>query len=410
MKFTTKMRLALLATVATATFVQPAMALDAQAFVDRIASLCGTMGYVVEPGPVSASGDTVTVKGVKIGINGEAPVAMDTELTFSGVTEQADGSYTATSLTMPDFEYDIAEKVPGHISLKNISVDGLYVPATDALTYAASMQAFASASAGPISVTRNGAEVLSVQSISTTNTFSPAQGSASLTDVASEFYLEGFAADLSSVGEEDPAAGAVIDALGFTNVSGDISESMSWSIADGHIVLDQLLIDIADQGSLDIGADVTGFTPAVMDMIYSAQNASADKTKSAEEIDQANAMMGMQIMSSVSVNSASVRYDDAALAPALLAYFASQQGIEPAQLVESLKAMVPATLAGFGMPALTAIVEPAVSAFLEDPQSLEVAINPATPTNGMMLMGAAANPDGLVKMLDLTVTANEAAD
>ena len=115
-------------------------------------------------------------------------------------------------------------------------------------------------------------------------------------------------------------------------------------------------------------------------------------------------------MSSISITSASLRYDDASLANSLIDYFAKQQGTDHAGFVTGLKAMVPAMLAGVGIPALDAIVVPAVNTFLDDPQSLEVAVAPAAPTNLMVLMGAASNPAGLIQTLNLTVTPNVAAE
>ncbi|WDR02303.1 hypothetical protein PSQ19_16985 [Devosia algicola] len=192
MKLTTKVRLALLATIGTAAMVQPVMALDAQAFVDRVAAVYGAMGYDIEPGAVEADGSTVVVKGVTVAVSGEAPTNFAADLTFTGVIENADGSYTAQSLTMPDFEYDITEKTPGHVSLKNIVVNGIYVPAGDKVNFIASLQGYASASAGPLSVTRKGLEVITIDKIANDNTFNPQQGSADLVDVKSSFEAHRF--------------------------------------------------------------------------------------------------------------------------------------------------------------------------------------------------------------------------
>jgi hypothetical protein len=67
-------------------------------------------------------------------------------------------------------------------------------------------------------------------------------------------------------------------------------------------------------------------------------------------------------------------------------------------------------LAGSGIPALNDIVIPPLSAFLDDPQSLEAAIAPPSPTSLLVLMAAAANPASLITALGFTVTANSAAE
>jgi hypothetical protein len=127
-----------------------------------------------------------------------------------------------------------------------------------------------------------------------------------------------------------------------------------------------------------------------------------------EEQAQAQMMSGMALMQGVSIVGTSVRYDDASLAGRLLDFFAASSGSERAEFVTGLKAMLPAMLAETGIPALNDLVVPPVSAFLDDPQSLEVRIAPPSPTSLLVLMAAAANPAGLITALGLAVEANAA--
>lgn len=95
-------RLLLLSGVATTALMGPAMALEAQAFVDRVAEVYKTIGYDFSFGAATLDGNTITVDGVTVGFTHEAgvePMAFDTEITFSGVTEWDDGSYSAESVT-----------------------------------------------------------------------------------------------------------------------------------------------------------------------------------------------------------------------------------------------------------------------------------------------------------------------
>jgi len=120
-------------------------------------------------------------------------------------------------------------------------------------------------------------------------------------------------------------------------------------------------------------------------------------------------MVGMELLQALTLTSSSLRYDDAGLAPKLLDMFAQQSGADRAQFVEGLKAMVPQMVGQLGVQPLTDMVVPAVNAFLDDPQSIEVAVKPATPTTLLVLSAAAANPAGLISALGLAVTANQAA-
>jgi hypothetical protein len=408
-------RLLLLSGVATTALMGPAMALEAQAFVDRVAQVYKTIGYEFTFGEASLDGDTITVDGVTVGFSPEAgvePVTFDTEITFSGVVEGADGSYTAASVSIPDIdtEFASAPEPVGRLTVSDVSAEGLYLPAGETIPAVALLQLVQSISTGPLSVTRDGVEVISVESMEASTTFNPAQGSADLVDLSSVLAISGIWLDLSTVGEEDAAAGAVIEALGITTISGDITQDMTWAMADGHIVLNEFLFDFADLGALDLTADLTGLTPAILDQIYAMQAGMGTGGEMTEEQAQAQMMQGMALMQGVSIVGASVRYDDASLAGKLLDFFAAQSGADRATFVEGLKAMLPAMIAESGIPALNDVVVPPVSAFLDDPQSLEVKVAPPSPTSLLVLMAAAANPAGLITALGLAVEANTAAE
>lgn len=408
-------RLLLLSGVATTALMGPAMALEAQAFVDRVAEVYKTIGYDFSFGEATLDGDTITVDGVTVGFEPEAgvePMTFDTEITFSGVVEGADGSYTADSVTIPDIdtEFASAPEPVGHLTLSDISAEGLYLPAGETIPAVALLQLVQSISTGPLSVTRDGVEVISVDAMEATTTFNPAQGSADLVDLSSTLAISGIWLDLSTVGEEDATAGAVIESLGLTTVSGDITQDMTWSMADGHLVLNEFLFDFADLGALNLTTDLTGLTPDVLDQIYAMQAAMGDGGEMTEEQAQAQMMSGMALMQGVNIVGTSVRYDDASLAGKLLDFFAAQSGADRATFVEGLKASLPSMIAESGVPALADLIVPPVSTFLDDPQSLEVKVAPASPTSLLVLMAAAANPAGLITALGLAVEANSPAE
>jgi len=415
MKITQTATLMLLATTASLAALQPANALEAQAFVDRVAAVYKHIGYDLKFGPATLDGDTVTVDGVTIGLAGmdgeDMSFKADTELTFSGVTEREDGAYFVDSLAIPDIDAPIEAEPAGHISLVDISLDGLYIPAGDTVPASELLQLVGSISTGALSVERDGKEVVSVDSMEAASTFNPEQGSDALVDLASTLAISGISVDLSSVGEDDPAAGATIDGLGLTTITGDITQNLNWSMADGHMVMDEFLFDFVDVGALNIALDASGLTPTVLDQLYAMQSTMAEGGgELTAEQQQAQMMSGMALMQGVSITSASLRYDDASLAGKLLDFYAEQSGTDRATFVEGLKSALPSILAGSGIPALNDVVIPPVEAFLDDPQSIELAVAPPSPTSILVLMAAAANPAGLITALNLTLTANEAAE
>ena len=393
--------------MATLALMQPAMALDAQTFVDRIAAVYKIGGYDIQFGAATLDGTTITVDGATVGVAGvDEPWTIDTTLTFTGVAEGDDGSFTADALTIPDVDTEFAQDPVGHVSLVDISATDIYLPPEDKVNVTALLESVGSLTTGPLSVTRDGTEVISYDSIEAVNEFSYDDANA-LTDIASTFAVNGIWADLSTVSEEDAEAGAVIQALGLTEINGNISQSMTWGMTDGHLVIDDFSFDFADIGAINFKADISGLTPAVLEKIYAMDAASTGSTPEEQQAQQM--MVGMELLQALTLTGSSLRYDDAGLAPKLLDMFAAQSGADRATFVEGLKAMVPQLVGQAGIPALTDLVTPAANAFLDDPKSIEVAVRPATPTTLLVLSAAAANPAGLISALGLAVTANQPA-
>ena len=71
--------------------------------------------------------------------------------------------------------------------------------------------------------------------------------------------------------------------------------------------------------------------------------------------------------------------------------------------------IVPALLSQSPTPALNEQAAAAVKIFLDDPKSLEVSINPGRPVGFMELAAGAQDPNAVVDLLKVKITANEAA-
>jgi hypothetical protein len=394
--------------MAVLVMAQPALALDADAFLDRIESVYKVMGYDFSFGAATLSGDTVTVDGVTVTIAGmsDEPMVLDTELTFTGVVENDDGSYAAERLSVPDIDTVFASEPEGRLTVANIVAEDLWLPPEGVTDAEALIQVLGSMSTGALTLTRDGANVLTIDGMEATSEFT-FDSADELEKITSRFGIANIWADLSTVGEEDPQAGAVIEALGLTSISGNITQQMDWTMADGRMVFDQFLMDFNDVGALSLTADIAGFTPAVLDKIYAMQSSDLDPTS--EEAQAQQMMMGMEMAQAITISNVVTRYDDAGIAPKLLDMFASQSGTDRASFVEGVKAMLPMMVAESGIPQLNDLVVPPVSEFLDDPKSLEVAVKPATPTSILVLAAAAANPAGLIQALGLAVTANQPA-
>lgn len=390
----------------TLSLMQPAMALDTETFVDRVETVYKAMGYDLSFGAATLSGDTITVDGVTVNVPGAdmEPMVLDTELTFSGVVENDDGSYFADSVTVPDIDMEFGDDHVGHLTLVDMVAEDLWLPPEGQTSADVLLQVVGRMATGPLTLSRDGVEVVKIDGMEAASEFAYDDNDA-LESISSSLSISNIWADLSTVGEEEPEAGAVIAALGLTTVSGNITQSIDWTMADGHLAVNEFLLDFADIGALNITADLAGFTPAMLDKIYALQGSDLDPAS--EEAQAKQMMAGMEIAQAMTISGLGIRYDDAGLTPKLLDMFAAQSGADRGAFVEGLKSMLPAMIAESGIPALGDLVVPPVSAFLDDPKSLEVAVKPATPTSVLVLAAAASNPASLIQALGLSVTANQ---
>jgi hypothetical protein len=399
----------LLATAASASLMQPASALEAQAFVDRVEEVYRHLGYEFEFGPATLDGDTITVEGATANLV-ETPdaegVSTDTTFTFSGVTEREDGSYLVDSLTVPDLDTPIEAEPPGNVTIADIVVEDIYLPAGEP-TSSDMLQLIGSISTGPMAITREGDPVITYDSLEAVSTFAPEQGADDLADVTSELAITGVWADLVTLNDVlSGHAEPMLEETGLSEISGDITQSLAWSLEDGHMVMDEFLFDFADQGALNIMFDITGVTPELLDQVNALGEASATDGEMTEEEQQAQMMQGMALLQDVEVISASIRYDDESLVDNLIDFYADKAGVDRATYVETLQAQAANMLAGAGVTPLTNLLNPVVEDFLEDPQSIVISVSPPNPTSLLVLMAAAANPEGLITALNLLVDAN----
>lgn len=410
MRITRTASMILLATTATASLIQSAQALEAQAFVDRVEDVYRHFGYELEFGPATLEGDTVTVQGVTARlVDGEDAESASTEttFTFSGVIEREDGSYLVDSLTVPDLDTPIKAEPPGNITLADIRAEGLYIPAGEP-TATDGLQLVQSISTGPLVITREGEEVITMESLVANSTFNPSLGASDLASVASEMKITGLWADLMTLNEVvDADASAMLEQVGLGEISGDVTQTLIWSLDDGHIVMDQFLFDFADLGTLDIAFEVLGVTPAFLEEANALGEMHPEDGQELSEQEQQTRMVeGMALLQDVEIVSASIHYEEAALVGNLLDYYANKAGVDRATFVESLQAQAANMLADLDVATLSDLLDPAIDNFLDDPQSLEISIDPATPSSLLVLMAAASNPESLIAALNLRVDVN----
>lgn len=414
MKITKIASITLLATVAGASLAHPASALEAAAFVDRVEEVYRHLGYELEFGPATLDGDTVIVDGVTANLvktpDAEG-VSTSAKFTFSGITEREDGSYLVDSLVAPDVDAPISAEPPGNVTLTDIRAEGLYLPAGEP-TYADTLQLIKSITTGPLVISREGEKVITMESLEATTDFSPEQGSQDLQEVTAELQLNDVWADLITLNDVvEGGAANMLTESGLSELSGDITQNLTWSLEDGRLTMNEFLVDMRDQGALNITFDLLGLTPellAQMDPMVADKNGSGSKEQ-AEAPKSGDTTKSMSLMDDIKLVEASLRYDDAGLVDNLIDFYADKASADRTAYVAWLQAQLANLLVAAGVTPLAEELKPAAENFLSDPQSFVISLNPPNPTTLLTLMGEASNPDGLLSTLGAEIEANTAA-
>jgi hypothetical protein len=389
----------------------PVVAVEPDAFLERLRAAYELMGYDFAFGPARAEGDAIIVDGASVAITQPegmlGPVDLDVELRFSGVAEREDGTYTADALTIDEitFSQDIDAGILAFL-VEDIRMTDFYLPAGEP-TAADSVMLFSDLDTGPLSVTHDGMEVLRIGAITADSTFNPSPGEGEIIDLSSRLAFEEVTIH-TGPGKEAKTGRAI---LGAPEINGTLEGTITWSMADGRVALDPLTIAFDDQGKLELAFTFDGMTADVLQTIYETDRRAAEmmskgKTQSASELQ---IQAGLELLEKLQLVGAHVRYDDAGLAPRLLTYSAKHEGQEPDVYAEDLVGRVEGLLANTRAPELTQSIVSEVRRFVADPQSIEAAVAPAAPLKLITAVSAAVSPAGMAKMLNLSVTANGAA-
>lgn len=388
-----------------------AHAQDATAFATKLGAIYSTVGYDLKFGPGTTSGSTITYDGLDITIAGiGGPVLsykLDSKFTFSGVKAGADGSYTADSLTLPDMNFKIEET---DVSIKNIVFNRIYLPATKTPNIVDMAELIGDGSVGPITVTVSGNKAVTVDQVTLKNVFTPAQGDKALSAIAANAAATGITIDMTAA--KDPDSVAQAKALGLTTITGKGTENFAWSLADGHMNASEISADFDKVGKIKLAFDLTGYTPALLETLMSAEKSMAQSGGAASSDDtgkQTALLLGS--LQSVFLNSISLRYDDASITNRLLDYTAKQQNMTKGALIDQIVGGAGGAMsqgASGGAPdQMTLLSQAALRAFLNNPQSIEVKLAPKAPLGILGIVGAAMAPDSLVDQIGLQVLVND---
>lgn len=372
-----------------------AQAQDTTAVADRMKALLANQG--VELAWTGISGDTssMVMEGVSIKPAAEKDALPIGNVTLEGVAEK-DGGFAIDTVSTQAFSHS---EDGVSLDITPLVLHDLTLPADGSTDPLGSLMIYKSAELENMTVKVGDKTAFTMDNFSVEIT-PPADGKAmDFTGSA-----EKFTGDLSLI--EDPKPKDVINALGYQNISGSIDMEGSWQPSDGKMELSQYDITVDNAGTFGMTFDLSGYTMDFVKSLQEMQKKMAAQPEGADKSAEGMAMLGL--LQQLTFNSASIRFDDDSLTNKVLDYVGKQQGMSGKDIANQAKAIVPFGMAQLNNPELTAQVTAAVSAYLDNPKSLEIAAEPASPVPFALIMaGAMANPADLTKTLGVSVKANE---
>lgn len=365
------------------------------AVAERVKATLAAQGVDISWTGVSGDDSNVVLQGVSIKPAAEKEALPIGDVKLEGVSE-ANGGFDIATVSTSAFEHS-QDGVT--LNLSPFVIHDMKVPAEGSSDPLGSMMMYKSAELSNLTVKVGDKTAFSMDGLAVQIT-PPADGKA-MDFTAS---TEKFNADLTLV--DDPKSKEAIEALGYQNISGNISMAGTWQPSDGKMDLSKYDISVDNAGTLGMTFNLGGYTVDFIKSMQAMQKQLASQPEGADNSAQGMAMLGL--LQQLSFNGASVRFDDDSLTGKVLDYVGKQQGMSAKDVANQAKAIVPFGMAQLNNPELTAEVSAAVNKFLDDPKSLEISAEPPSSVPFALIMaGAMSNPLDLPKTLGVKVKANE---
>lgn len=188
--------------------------------------------------------------------------------------------------------------------------------------------------------------------------------------------------------------------MGYSSITLDMRGTGEIRMDDQNMAMDlDFGLGAKDMAGLKFTVNAEGIPIAVYAELNKAQT-------SGKEPDF-NALMPQ--LQNVSFGNFSIRFEDASITKKLLPMIAMMSGMgDEAALIANAGAMAQLGLMQLNAPEFSAQAVAAINAFLKDPKSFTIAVNPPAPVSVSQLMTLDTNdPGAAIKMLNVTVSAND---
>ena len=367
---------------------------DAQKFMDVFSAKLGAYGLIAKADSVEAQGEDIILKGLKIGPASGSEPATIAEVKLEGVTEK-DGGYVIAQIEAPAAQYPVPE---GTWDFGGAAIKNLSIPAVDSTDPSGGLILYDSITMSPSKfVSTAGEEFVRLGSLEATA--SPYSADQPMT-----FSLKPFDMYVNAVAaaKDDAASKEILTSLGLAEINTKIAVNGTWNPTDGKLSITEESFDVANAGKLNFKMDISGYTPKLLKQIQDMTKQNAGKT------DAAAGMMMMGLMQQLTLNSVSIRFDDASLTGKLLDLASKQMGQPKEAIINQYKGMLPVLAAQLKDPEFVTMLSNAANAYLDNPKNIEIKTAPAAPVPFAQIMATGmAQPQALIKTLGVQVIANQ---
>ncbi|PYE87194.1 hypothetical protein [Phyllobacterium leguminum] len=372
-----------------------AFAFDGNAVAERMKEDYAAQGGQLDYQSVETQGSTVILKNSSVTMPGakkeEKPFDLG-DITLNDVTDAADGGYDIGRASVPNMNFPMAGM---SMSAKGVEMDKLHLAPKVSTDPLANFLYYQKAKIDEIAITEDGKQIATFKDIVTTA--SPYKAGSPI-----DYSWDVAKVDIDVSAAKPSEMTKTIEALGYKQITGNIVSKGSWS-PDGRLKLDKFDLTMDQGGKLGMTFDIGGYT---LDFIKETQEAQAALAVNQDKNTGHLAMLGL--IQQLTVNGASIRFDDVSLTGKVLDYYAKKQGSDRSTIVNQTKAVLPFLAGQLKNAAFASQVTQAVGAYLDNPKSLEIRAVPSSPVPVAVLMATGtAQPERLPDVLGVTVTANK---
>jgi hypothetical protein len=359
--------------LSTAAFAAP----DANKIADHLVAALQAKGQAKATfDNASASGDTVTITNLKISSK-EGGDATIPSLVITNPVERQPGGFTASSIAFDGGSVvDKDKTVSWTTGIANDSI----VPDPSEMHSSAKLTPFSHLGIDGITVSdKTMPDPIKVDAVSidlgNVVDGAPNDGKLAVTGI----FVPG------SVLSADEQTKTWVDQLGYQSLSLDVAIEGAYDSTKDSMQIKTITIDGKDVGKLAISGIFGGLPRQKL------QN--ADKMK--------------ELLSTATVASAIVRFDNTGIVERVLDMQAKAMGATRDQFVDQISGALPLLLSALGNQGFQDKVSAAAAIFLKDPKSLTITAAPGTPVPVMQIIGAGTQaPQTIPDILSVGITAN----